>query len=77
MNRRKFLLGTAGVAVSGVALAKSTPRNGVHIHQGCKVRWVKSTKSYDAMRKGWQEHPDHITRFWEPDGLAHLMTRRG
>lgn len=46
-----------------------------------KIRWVRSTNLYTAMRQGWQEHPWHITRFAStashPDGVAHLMVRNG
>lgn len=40
----------------------------------CKpMRWIRSTDLYTAMRKGWKEHPDHITRYEGKSGIAHLM----
>ena len=93
MNRRKFLLGTAGLAglaplAEGVVDPEFEP--GIELSRdlfmldaeefrnlakGRKIRWVRSTELYTARRKGWKEHPWHITRFVGKDEMAHLLVR--
>ncbi len=67
MNRRKFLGVCAGVAVTGIAVAKTdrfcevvvepetigfAPRH--YPYQ--RLRWVTSDQLYDRMRAGWEEY---------------------
>ena len=92
MNRRKLLLGIVGVAgVAGSAGVGPDVGLDIELSRDLfmldvegfrnlaklrKIRWVRSTDLYTTMRKGWKEHPWHITRF-AGDEMSHLMVIDG